>query len=129
MNVADELPHLFIGQAGERRHLRAGHARANRVKNIGVFAAVRECRCIECRAAVALTGRTVTRLARLVVHALAVGNRRRIRRERISDGVRLVLLCEEHAGAECERCERDELDSTIHDTTPSQITSWGTKRD
>ena len=78
VNVADELPHLFIAQAGERRHLRAGHARANRVKNIGVFGAVREGRCIQRRTAVALSGGTMTRLARLVVDALAVGNRRRI---------------------------------------------------
>src|SRR5215475_393871 len=71
----NELPRLFVADAGERRHLRSGHTGANRVEQITVLVAVREVPTVQRGTAIALPFRTMARLARLVVHATPCGNR------------------------------------------------------
>jgi hypothetical protein len=88
-DVRHELPDLLIGEAPERRHLRARNAFADGVEQIAVLVAVRERAGIERGPAIAASGRRVTRHARLVVEAAAVA----IAAGLSPSGLRVVSAC------------------------------------
>jgi hypothetical protein len=89
---------LLIGQASERRHLTAGDAFANGVKQIAVFVAVGEAAGVERGTAIAAAGRRVTRRARLVVDARPFSDRHGVVAERVAGRVRLLGQQQLHAG-------------------------------
>ena len=102
-DIGDELPDLLIGQARERRHLAAGDADPDRVEQIAVVATVREGPGIERGTAVALSCRTVTRLAGLIVEKVARSGRIGAIRQRVS---RRVGLLGERRNAQHHRYKR-----------------------
>src|SRR5205085_2109701 len=88
-DVRQQLPDLLVREAPERRHLAATHAFSNRMEHVAVLASAQRTG-IERRTAIPLSGRSMTRLACLVVDPLAVDNRCRIRRKRIAGHIGLL---------------------------------------
>src|SRR5262245_19420142 len=74
-NVRDQLPDLIVRVRAKWRHLRTGHAFANRPEQVAIVRAARKRAGIERRSPVALSTSAVTRRARLLVGALSGGNR------------------------------------------------------
>ena len=87
-DVGNKLPHLFVGQPRKRRHLRTGHAGANRMKEIAVLVAVDESWSVQGWTAIALPRRAVARLTGLVVQRETCRHRGGTVRQWISGGVR-----------------------------------------
>ena len=98
-HVAHELPDLGVGQCGSGRHLRAGHAGANRAEEIGVRVAVHQRGLRQRRTAIAaLAARPVARLTGLVEQPRSLSHGRGVQWKRVRRA-RRGLLSREHHGA------------------------------